>query len=159
MASDDTLSFKTHDLRVEIYSASDLKLVYAGSAHLLSPGEIARDKTPQDDIKYWGGTSGSYVAFAGPVQIDWRSRDGIQRSCSLNLDEIFKDRRVLHSEDPTRLYRPMPITGNEPTIVIEVVDRTVNVYMFAALQLVPADPAAVRREEREHRTLAYSKTF
>jgi hypothetical protein len=159
MANDDMLSFKTHDLRVEIYSASDLNLVYAGSPHQLSPGELARDKTPQDDTKYWGGTSGSYVAFAGPVQLQWRSRDGVQHSYSLDLDEIFKDRRVLHSEDPLRIYKPMPITGGEPTIVIEVIDRTVNVYMFAALQLMPDDPKAVRRDEREHRTLAYSKTF
>lgn len=159
MADDNILTFTTHDLRVEVYSASDLDLVYAGSPHLLSPGELARDKTAQDDTKYWGGTSGSYVAFAGPVQLKWRSRDGVQRGCTLNLDEIFKDRRVLHCEDPTRIYKPMPITGGEPTIVIEVNDRTVNVYMFAALQLISADPKAVRRDERECRTLAYSKTF
>lgn len=159
MADDNTLTFKTHDLRVELYSASDLHLVYAGSSHLLSPGELARDKTLQDDTKYSGGTSGSYVAFAGPAQLKWRSRDGVQHSCTLNLDEVFGDRRVLHTEDPMRIYKPMPITGGEPTIVIEVIDRTVNVYMFAALQLIPTDPTAVRRDEREHRTLAYSKSF
>ncbi len=159
MANNDALTFSTHDLNIQIYNASDLRLVYGGTAHEISLGELARMKTPKDETRYPSGKSGSYIAFAGPVQIEWRSQDGVKHSCVLDLDEVFREKTVRHTQDPSRIYRPMPITGGEPTIIIEVNNRTVSVYLFAAIQLTPVDPNAVRRDECDTRTLAYSKTF
>lgn len=159
MASDNDLTFDTHVLNVQVYSASDLHLEYAGTSHDLSWGELAREKTPQDESRYPNGKSGSYRTFAGPVRIEWRSRDGSRHSHLLNLDDVFKDRKVLHTEKPERIYQPMPITGGEPTIIIEINDRSVNVYLFAAIQLISDDPGSLVRDQRDHFTLAYSKTF
>ncbi len=159
-ASDGTLLFVTHDLSIDIYSASDLYLVYSGTPHELSVGEMAREKTTEDETRYPGYTSGSYYAFkSGPAEIKWTSRDGVKHEYSLDLDSVFKDRKVLHTEDPNLNYKPEPITGGEPTIIIEVNDRTLNVYMFAAIQTVSPYPSIKQGNERDHRTLAFTKTF
>lgn len=159
MLDDNVLKFKTHDLNIQCYSVGDVRLEYAGTLYTLFDGKISKEKTAKDATKYPSGKSGSYYAFASPVKIEWRSRDGTRLQHTLNLDEIFKDRRVLHTDDPARIYKPMPITGDEPTIIVELNDRTVNVYMFAVIQLIPVDPNAKQRDEHENRTLAYSKTY
>jgi len=158
-ADDDVLKFQTHELNLQIYSAGDLRLVYAGSPHEIAMGRIAKDKTAEDAARYPGFTSGDYPAFAGPVEMEWRSKDGTHFKHTLDLDSIFKDRKVLHDENPADIYKPMPILGRQPIIIIEVNDRTVNVYMFTSIQLNPKDPDAARRDRRDHRVLAYSKTF
>ena len=76
----------------------------------------------------------------------------------MNLSDIFKDRLVLHSEDPTKIFQPRPLLEGQPIIIVEINDRTVNVYMLVTLQLRPADPSSLRRDQREHRSLAYSHT-
>ena len=159
MANDDVLTFKTHDLSIDIYDASDLNLIYSRSQHNLSKGKIARKKTHDDENKFPNFKSGSYFAFPGPVELNWRSSDGETHSFLLDLDKIFKDRKVLHTEDQKLIYKPKPITGGEPTIIIEVNNRTLNVYMFATVQTISQDPNVTRRNSRDHRTLAFSQTF
>ncbi len=158
-AEDDVLKFDSHDLNIQVYSAGDFRLVYAGLPHELAFGETAREKTPADATRYPGFTSGIYPTFASLVEMEWRSKDGSKFTHTLDLDSIFKDRKVLHDENPADIYKPAPILGRRPTIIIEVDDRTVNVYMFTPIQLIPKDPNALRRDRRDHRVLAYSKTF
>jgi hypothetical protein len=158
-AEDDVLKFDSHDLNIQVYSAGDLRLVYAGLPHELAFGETAREKTPADAARYPGSGSGPYLSFASLVEMEWRSKDGTHFKHTLDLDSIFKDRKVLHDENPADIYKPMPISGRRPTLIIEVNDRTVNVYMFTSIQLIPKDPNALLRDERDHRVLAYSKTF
>lgn len=91
--------------------------------------------------------------------MEWRSKDGTPFKHTLDLNSIFNDKKILHDENPADIYKPMPIFGRQPTIIIEVNDRTVNVYMFTSIQLIPKDPNAARRNRRDHRVLAYSQTF
>ncbi|MBC3908121.1 hypothetical protein [Undibacterium umbellatum] len=158
-ADDDFLKFSSHDLSVQVFSASDLRLVYANSPHALAIGEMAREKTETDATRMPGFTSGEYPTFAGPVEMEWRSKDGTQLKHTLDLDSIFKDRKILHKEDPARIYKPMPISGVPPIIIIEANDRTVNVYMFTTIQIIPEDPNTTRREVHNNCVLAYSKTL
>jgi len=156
MANEEVLKFTTHDIDIKVFSASDVYLVYAGSPHRLSFGKVFRAKTPEDVSRFRWGTSGSYNAFAGPVEMEWRSQDGTPFKYSLNLDEIFKERRILHTEEISRLYKAEPVYGGKPTIIIEVNDRTVNVYMFVTMRLEKDEQT---REHRDHLTLAFTKTF
>ena len=158
-AEDDVLKFQSHDLNLQIYSAGDFRLLYAGSPHEIAIGRTAREKTAEDEKRYPGFTSGDYQAFAGPVEMEWRSKDGTLFKHTLDLNSIFNDKKILHDENPADIYKPMPILGRQPTIIIEVNDRTVNVYMFTSIQLIPKDPNAARRNRRDHRVLAYSQTF
>jgi hypothetical protein len=157
---DQVLKFSNHDLGIHCYNGvKNVRLVYAGSPHTLCTTGPGLEKTAADENEPPNGSSGSYKAFAGPVEIDWLARDGSALHLDLDLDAIFKDRIVLHKADPARIYQPKPITGGEPLIVVEVIDRTVNVYMSLQLQLVRAEDPEGRREGSDQYTLAYSKTL
>lgn len=91
--------------------------------------------------------------------MEWNARDGTHLTHTIDLDEVFKDRVVLHTADSARIYKAKPISGCEPTIVIEVNDRTASVYMEVSLQLVRADPTDTGRDRSHYFTRAYSKTL
>lgn len=88
--------------------------------------------------------------------MSWTARDGTKLSYTLDLDPIFKDRVILHKEDPNRIYRPKPTMTGSPTIAIEISDRTVSVYMDVTLQLLPVDPSSQRLEIGINYTRAFS---
>ena len=156
-ADDDFLKFSSYNLSVRVFNGGDFRLVYANSPHALAIGKMAGEKTDYD-AKRAPGFSSYYTAFAGPAEMEWRSKDGSLLKHTLDLDSIFKDRKVLHKEDPARIYKPYPISGL-PDIVIEANDRTVNVYMFTTVQIIPEDPNATLREAHRNCVLAYSTTL
>jgi hypothetical protein len=154
------LKFSTHDFGISCYGGiTNLELVYAASPHKLCFDTPGREKLPSDEKRVPGFLSGSYHAFAGPVEMEWNARDGTHLIHSVDLDEVFKNRVVLHTADSARIYKAKPISGGEPTIIFEVNDRTVSVYMKVSLQLVRADPIVEGRERSTHFTRAYSKTL
>jgi len=159
------LRFKEHAMDVSRYSASQTTVTYGRHSIYRSvfPGsrpEIIRAKTPADEKRdMTGGGYGGLRAFEGPLQVKWHSLDGEAHEATLNLEDIFKDRIVLHREDPSRIDPSLPMISSGPTIVVEVNDRTLSIYMDVHIYLRPMDPNVRTREDRRNRTLAYSKTF
>ncbi len=154
MTNDTTLKFASHNLNIQVYSASDVYLVYAGTPHTLAKGTLAAAKTERDNNRYPNFKSGTYPTFAGLVEVKWRAADGSQLQTTLDFDQIFKDRKVLHQDDASRIYKNDPTYG-DPTLIVEVNDRTLNVYMFVTLRLEKGADI----EHHEWRTLAYSNTY
>jgi hypothetical protein len=152
------LKFQRHNLALNCYSAGDMRVTYAHQLHTAYSGKMAREKRPEDD-KRLPSSIIDFRAFEGPLKVEWRSRDGESHLVVLELDDIFKDKVVLHREDPQRIDESMPMIPSNPTIVIEVNDRTLNVYMDVDIALHPTDPNARARDMRRNRTLAYSKTL
>jgi hypothetical protein len=154
------LKFRAHDFGISCYGGiTNLNLVYGGSRHNLCIKSPGREKLPSDEKRGPGFLSGTYYAFAGPVEIEWNARDGTRLTHTIDLDEVFKERVVLHTADPARIYKSNPTTTGEPTIVIEINDRTVSVYMEVSLQLMRSDPTDTGRDRSHHFTRAYSRTF
>jgi hypothetical protein len=152
------LKFQRHNLATDCYSATVMRVIYAHKQFPACSNKISREKRPEDD-KRWPGVISDFRAFEGPLQVEWRTRDGDSHSVVLNLDDIFRDKVVLHREDPQRIDQSMPMIPSNPIIVIEVHDRTLNVYMDVRIALRPTDPSVRTRDVRRNRTLAYSKTF
>jgi len=158
------LRFKEHAMEVSRYSASQMTVTYGRhsiyrSVFLGSRPEVIRAKTPADEKRDLTGSYLGLNAFEGPLRVKWRSLDGEAHEATLNLEDIFKDRIVLHREDPSRIDPSLPMSSYGPTIVIEVNDRTLSIAMFVHIYLRPVDPNARTREDRINYTLAYSKTF
>jgi len=80
-------------------------------------------------IRNWNATQSSH-SFDDPVSVSWRSLDGAQHRTLIDLTEIFKGRRVLHVV-PRDEVAPLDDGKYEhvPGILVEVNDRTINVYM------------------------------
>lgn len=157
MPNPDVLTFTTHSMAIACYQVSDVHMVYAGSERVLWVEDSAPAKRAGDKFRYPNVTFGSYLAFSGPVHLRWRCAHGAQHQAHIDLDTIFPARQVLHTEAPERVYGPMPVTGGEPIILVELADRTINIFMLASIQLVT--PGGGARDERDHCTLAFSCTF
>jgi hypothetical protein len=73
--------------------------------------------------------------FPGPVKIEWSSMDGRHHVASLDLGALFKDRLVLHKvgryEVKEGWLGAKSIDPISPSILVEVNDNVVNVFMRA----------------------------
>lgn len=161
------LTFDKHDLHLDCYSASDLKIGYGNyRRHGLYNREynrdhqriIARAKVPEDDTRFLSGGMGSYRSFEGPLRVQWHSLDDSIIDTTIDLNEIFPDKVIPNKENPNRIYWPIPTTGN-PVIVIEVNDRTLNIYSDADISIVPEDGNVSNRTSHRNRNLMFSKTY
>ncbi len=119
-------------MSIALFDASDLNVTYAGTSHDLSIGEISRAKQPSEDM-HPRFTYGVYFAFAGVVDVHWRSLGGELLSTSLDLDKIFKTRKIIYSADSNSVYQAKPIARSHPTIVVEVDNRKITVYMHVGI--------------------------
>jgi hypothetical protein len=135
-----------------LYEVSDVTIF---QETYLNEWELAWKKTQEDGSSYpepWF----SLDRFP-KVDFKWESRDGETHEYTVDLNTLFKDRRVLHTEDPKLIYTPDPISGDEPTIIFEINNRTLNIYMFVTIQVF--DPSTKKGAEHDHRTLVFTKTF
>lgn len=66
--------------------------------------------------------------FAGPVEVTWRSKDGTPLEARIDFEDLFKDRLVPIPPGVERDEIPEKIGIGQTTIIVEVNDRTVNVY-------------------------------
>jgi len=105
---------------------------------LIAYGSIVSENSkPQPSIESFGDhypailTNAVSIAidnFAGPVEIDWKAKDGTPLQASLDFDVLFKDRLTPLPPGVRRDDIPETIGISDPTIIVEVVDRTVNVW-------------------------------
>ncbi|MDD3770013.1 MAG: hypothetical protein PHV10_05305 [Sulfuricurvum sp.] len=167
MAKPGVLTFDKHDLYLDCYSASDLRISYGNyKSHGLylrqnnrnNERKIARAKEPNDDTKFLSGTMGYYRSFEGPLYIQWHAFDDSVINTTVDLDEIFPAKTIPNHEDPNRIYWPIPTTGN-PVIVIEVNNRTLSIYSDVDISIVPEDGNVSNRTSHRNRTLVFSKTY
>ena len=100
--------------------------------------------------------------FPDPLKIKWTALDGSEHRALVDLDAIFPDRILLHNVPRDELWEEWAsIHHHNPEILLEVNDRTINVYMRARLltnQLkTPDDPDW--RVSRSELVLAWTKTY
>lgn len=167
MATSEILTFEKHNIKLKCFDASDLKIVY-GNYHThglnnreYTPNharEVCTSKKPNDDTKFLSGGMGAYRSFEGPLRVQWHALDDSIIDTTVDLDEIFPDKIIPNKEDPNRIYWPIP-TSRLPFIVIEVNDRTLNIYSDVDISIVPEDGNISNRTSHRNRILMFSKTY
>ncbi|HEY0505182.1 MAG TPA: hypothetical protein VGD42_17000 [Lysobacter sp.] len=76
------------------------------------------------------GGWGPIPNFPPRAVVDWRSADGSPHHAEIDIGEIFKDQLIRHNvprDEVGKTYDP------QPEIMLEVNDRTINVYMRATI--------------------------
>lgn len=121
------LKFRGHNFGAFSYSTYGCKLLYRGRLQLNEPDDvlqIASDTVPNypDNLN---GSWGPINNFPPPAQVSWRSKDGSSHHAEVDIGEIFKDRLIRHN---LRREEMVENQGSLPEIIIEVNDRTINVY-------------------------------
>jgi hypothetical protein len=159
------LRFKIHAFAVHCYNTVRCQVIYNnfdfgpyGADNQLSP------PPPSPDYRdHWA--LASYIGirnFPPPAEVKWTSLDGIAHETKVDIGAIFKDERVLYdvpeSEIPDGMFPQGLII--DPGIILEVSDRTVNVYMKA---LIPTKteqiPGNKYSDIRGDVLLAWSRTY
>ena len=160
-AANKPITFNEHALAVDYYSSSHVKVTYGkltvwNCEAIKHCEKIARAKTPKDEKRFPGGMLG-LNAFLGSLHVQWFSKDGEPLYAVLDLAEIFPGKVVLHHEDPTQFEATLPLIS-PPTIVVEINDRTLSIYMDAWMGMRTNEPVHIRRASRNY-TLAHQKTY
>jgi hypothetical protein len=103
--------------------------------------------------------------FPSPVEVAWTALDGSHHKATLDLDTLFKDRLILHrvaKEDiPEGWLRAKSLNPISPDILVEVNDRTINIYMRATIVVCdPSDPDDIdKRDTRRDAVLVWTHTY
>jgi len=130
------LRFASHNFEAYCYNAISCHVVYdnfdfTGSGSERDPDDAVSGPPPPGDYKaHWSASYLGIENFPAPAEVRWKSPDGVQHEAKVDMAAIFKDRLVWHKvpkADMADFFRG-PVAG-EPGIILEVNDRTINVYM------------------------------
>jgi len=158
------LKFDSHNFDAYCYNATGCRVFY--NNHNFSP--YAGDKDPDTLVSaaprsadYRDHLRATYVGvnnFPPPVEVRWKSLDGVAHETEVDITSIFKDELILHRVPASDL--PENAYVGPPDIILEVNDRTINVFMKA---FVPTKtPQILGNERSTARTdliLAWSRTY
>ena len=116
-------------------------------------------------MDHWVGSwsNGEYAPIA-PVALEWTAMDGSKHQATVDLEKIFKDRLVLHrlskEEIPEGWLASCSVAPVSPSLLVEINDRTVNVYMNAMVtttaEQIPGNPNSHARHDL---ILAWTHTY
>lgn len=125
------LRFVQHNIDAHCYDTLACSVIYAGDeltrSHLDTPSPAATD----GHRERWGFASHIGVRnFPPPAQLRWTSKDGRQHQAEVDIGAIFADQKVLHRVPEAEIPDAAFVgPAGEPSIFIEVDDRTVRVFM------------------------------
>ncbi len=156
------LLFDRHNFGAICFDTYGCKVFYAGMwatsqpENELRPSSTSLGKYPDD---MGGGGIGSIRNFPWPAQVAWRDKDGNPHEATVDIAAIFKDQLVLHNVPQDQLP-PILTAPIFPEIVLEVNNRTVNVWMRAHVPTKDMQkPGNPYSRVRNDMILAYSKTY
>lgn len=153
--------YQMHDFGAACYSTYGCKIKYDNFLHVDEPDDELQPSSESIGPDYLEYLDGSYLGiknFPPPAEISWRSKDGQPHHAVIDIGEIFKDQLIRHNVPKDDI--PENVSIGHPSIIIEVNDRTVNVYMKGWIPTkslrTPGNPNSDYRNEA---ILAYSKTY
>ena len=150
------LKFRRHNFDARCYNTLHCRVLYNNfNFTLLHEFEPSGAPERPDWKDGWGAGHIIGDTFAPPVQAWWTASDGSKHHAEINLDKLFKDRLVRHNvpkEDIPEGW--LAAWGIEPLgvgILMEVNDRTINVYMKALIATkepqIPGNPHSTGRRD------------
>jgi len=163
------LWFHDYAFEATCYNTLRCSIIFARHQHALTPHLSSPSGQPHDpDWKkdwYAGFSTGEDFqrhGFPSPVDIRWTALDGVEREIALDLDTVFPERLILHNVPEEEVREDWKASRHlrRVQILLEVNDRTVNVYMRAwVITKHLQDPANPRSNSRRDLMLAWTRTW
>jgi len=150
-----------HEIGLDCYNASDLHLAYGrfgARRNVREENDGKRDLAgPKPEGLVTKATAGIFEVFRDKVKLRWRDYDDNPIEYEFYFEDVFKDKIIPHvKEDEDLIFWKDPYSGL-PGIIIEVDNRTLNIYSDIDIGLVVPNTNKIRT--RRDRILAFSKTF
>ena len=167
------LRFVEHNFSVRAYNVYGCRVLYNGHPFFVGgDDEEARAQLrPAPEPGYrdsWGLASYLGVPnFPAPAEVRWRSADGVERHAKVDIAGIFHEQLVWHQVSADQIvYQSVDEAGNamnignDPSIFLEVNDRTINVYIgTSVLTRSEQKPGNRHSRFRNDLFLAWSGTY
>nr|WP_238135647.1 hypothetical protein [Xanthomonas fragariae] len=159
------IPFADHAFGAVCYDTYGCKVLYDGRYEAHDPDDVKQissaslgDGYPDNLDSHTIGIR-NFPHFPSSAEVTWRSKDGQAHHALVDLDAIFKDKVILHHVPQDQLP-PILHADVSPHIILEVNDRTINVYMRAMVQTtVLQKPGNEYSNFRDDLILAYTKTY
>jgi hypothetical protein len=153
------LRFTTHNFAAYCFDTIGCKVLYDNAYEVRNEdGKISPPPHAEDYLTYLDASTLGISNFPPPALVTWRSRDGEAHEATVDIGEIFKDRRILHNVLEKDIPEDADTDG--PAIILVVNDRTISVYMRAFIPLKePTIPGNKYSSGRDDLMLAYSHTY
>jgi hypothetical protein len=158
------LRFNKHNFEANCYNTQRCFVIYDGSGFLHKYKDVPAPAPPDSNYqKHWG--LASYLGVpnsTAPAKVTWTSLDGVDHEAMINMREIFKDQIALHNvpddQIPDGMFKQGWIT--EPSVYLEINDRTLSIYMKAFVPTKSEQIAGNRYSKaRTDLILAWSKAY
>lgn len=162
-ASDDSgaqwpLKFRSHYFGGHCFNTQSCRILYRGFPHGSEQPSPSVESYGRPLEKLLSAGRGPIPNFPPPAKVSWQAQDGTPLEAEIDIGEIFKDELIRHNvarEDATK-----NATDALPEIVVEVNDRTINVYMRATIWLKePRIPGNRYSTAQRDLIKAFSRTF
>ncbi|MCE4373217.1 hypothetical protein [Xanthomonas hortorum] len=167
------LRFDSYSFDARCYHTLRCSITFARQQHSLHVAEPSGDPYKPNWKDNWTGSFGSTEefetrGFPSTVDIRWTAMDGAERYVEVDFEKIFPGHFILHSvarEDIDEFFLVYGFSGNGRNhvyILLEVNDRTINVYMRSDIltkHLVDPEHDPLKKISRDELILAWSKTY
>jgi len=155
------LFFVSHTFGAACYSTYGCKVRYNDFLHVDDGDDELKPSSESLGSRYPDVLGGGYLGvrnFPPPVEVDWRSLDGSAHHARIDIGELFADGLVRH--DVAREDIPERIGISEPEIILEVNNRTINVYMRTHIPLkAPRTPGNPYSDFNNDLMKVFSRTY
>lgn len=127
------LKFKSHYFGAACFNTRSCIVLYRdfphGAMHEgLSPSV---ESTGRSLDQLLTASRGPIPNFPPPAKVTWRSKDGAPHEAHVDIGEIFRDELIRHNLAREEIPDSTLASDHSPGIILEVNDRTINVYMRA----------------------------
>lgn len=132
-------------------------MLYAERSHTSGPRPRLEDVHP-NSLRAKTANHLMIRNFPPPAVVRWKSLDGTALEAEVDIGEIFKDELVVHNTPRHEASERTPMVN--PDVIMEINDRTINIYMNAFISLKQARiPGNQHSDYRREPVLAWSRTY
>lgn len=157
------LKFQVHYFDAYSFSTRGCKVYYGNMWRRLDSEDELRISSDQLGEGYPGvlaARMGPIPNFPKPAKVSWVSQDGTSLEAEVDIGEIFSDELVRHNLHREDVSPGGPGPGVMPGIILEVNDRTINVYMRAHISTAELQEPGNRHSNfRNDLIKVYSRTY
>ncbi|MGH8079880.1 MAG: hypothetical protein ACREP7_04840 [Lysobacter sp.] len=155
------LRFQRHRFGGFCFDTYGCSIVYNGFPHGKDDPDQLSASTASFGADYQKRMKAAHLDIANfpePAQVSWRSKDKSEHRASIDIGAIFQDQLIRHQV--AREDMAPGVGLNDPEIILEVDDRTINVYMRSMIPLKrPLDPANPHSDFRADLIRVFSQTY
>lgn len=126
------LRFRRHNFGARCYDTLECSVIYNHFDHGEHKPTRSSASYGPDYLKGWSGGYLGIDNFPGPAKVAWRTKDSVEHQAEIDIGEIFKDELIRHNVAREELSEFVSgETLSNPSILLEVNDHTIRVYMSA----------------------------